>query len=118
MAHHYLFTEAQRDCERVNILRHSFLGITVSWFCRLPESAEVWRDHRMSFRKFRYQRTPHVTVLCIAVQQDYGITFPRDQIVKPDSANGCEAVLNRGPRLGPNDCGCGQTKDENCGGGQ
>jgi len=52
------------------------------------------------------------------MKQNYWIAFSSDQIVKPDSANGCEAVLNRGPRLGPNDYGCGQTKDENCGGSQ
>src|SRR6267142_3628122 len=97
MTHYCLFTDAQRDCERVNILRHRFLGVTVTRFCRLPESAEVWRDHRMSFRKFRYQRTPHVTVLCIAMKQNYRITLPGDQIMKPDSIDARETIIDSTP---------------------
>src|SRR5215210_6372452 len=102
MTHYNLFMKTQRDCERVNILRHRFLGVTVIRFCRSTESAEVWRDHRMSFRKFRYQRTPHVTVLCITMKQNYWIAFSSDQIVKPDSVHVREAILNHGSRLRSN----------------
>src|SRR5438874_4088814 len=97
MTHHNLFTKAQRNCESVNILRHRFLGVTVTRFCRLTESAEVWRDHRMSFRKFRYQRTPHVTVLRIAMKQNYWIAFSSDQIMKPDSVDARETIIDPTP---------------------
>ena|SRR5438093_9093169 len=102
----------------MNILGHRLLVVTRHRLGRLAKPAQVRRDYGMTLCQLSDQWPPHMTILGIAVQQNYWIAFSGDQIVKPDSANGCEAVLNRGPRLGPNDCGCGQTKDENCGGSQ
>src|SRR6266446_7485218 len=67
------------------------------WLGRLTKSTQFRRDHRVVLRQLSHQWPPHMTVLGIAVQQNYRVAFPGNQIVKLDSANGCEAVLNRGP---------------------
>ena len=62
---------------------------------RFAEAAQVGGDHRMCLRELGDERSPHVAGLCVAVQEQYGIAFPGDQIVQSGSVHLCEAAIDR-----------------------
>src|SRR6266404_9729042 len=78
----------------MNVLRHRLLIVAAIWFGRLTESAQIWRDNRSGLRQFNHQRPPHPTGFGVAVQENHRGTPPSDQIVKPDSVDVCETIID------------------------
>jgi hypothetical protein len=84
------------------VLGHRLFVVTRHRLGRLAEAPQIWRDHRVILCQLNHQWPPHVTVLSVAVQKNNWVALTSDQIVKSDGADGCEAMLNRRSRLGPN----------------
>src|SRR5207253_9649717 len=73
---------AKRLGQGMNILVHRLLVVTRHRLGRLAEAAQVRRDHCMTLCQLDHQWPPHVTVLSVAMQENYGIAFAGDQIVQ------------------------------------
>src|SRR6266446_10772040 len=64
------------------------------WLGRLTKSTQVRRDHRVVLCQLSHQWPPHMTVLGIAVQENYGIAFAGDQIVQSYSVYRREPIVD------------------------
>src|SRR5205823_1100227 len=78
----------------MNILGHRLLVVTRHRLGRLAEAAQVRRDHCMTLCQLRHQWPPHVTILGIAVQQNYWVAFSSDQIMKANSVDVTEPIFD------------------------
>src|SRR6266852_3092914 len=83
----------------MNILGHRLLVVARHRLGRLAEAAQVRRDHCMILCQLSHQWPPHMTVFSIAMQENYGIAFAGDQIMKPDSVDARETSIDPTPRL-------------------
>src|SRR6266849_7105266 len=97
----------------MNILSHRLLVVACHRLGRLAESAQVRRDHCVTLCQLNHQRPPHVTILGIAVQQNYWVALPSDQIVKSNSVDVSESIFD--PLLRMTRKASCQRKKENCG---
>jgi len=66
---------------------------------RLPEAAQIGRDHGMPVGKPGDQRQPHMAAFAKTVQQHNGVALPGYEIVQPDAADVSEFALRRLPRV-------------------
>src|SRR5438309_2544860 len=85
---------AKRLGQGMNILGHRLLVVTRHRLGRLAEAAQVRRDHCMTLCQLDHQWPPHVTVLSVAMQENYGIAFAGDQIVQSYSVYRREPIVD------------------------
>ena len=81
--------------QRVDVLRHRRLGVSIRRRGRLTEAAQVRRDHGMFVREFCDQRQPHMAGFGVAVQQHDGVALAGDQIMQLDAIDLGEFALRR-----------------------
>ena len=89
--------------QRMDILRHRLLGVSILGRRRLTEAAQIRRDHSVFVGKLCDQRPPHVAGFGEAMQQHDRIAFAGDEVMQPDAVDLGEFALcvsacaNEGP---------------------
>ncbi len=81
--------------ERVHVARHRRLRVTLVRCVRLPGTAQVSRDHRVTLGQLAHQRPPHVAGLAEAMQQQHRVALPHDEVMQPDAVRLCEFAFDR-----------------------
>src|SRR6185295_7599297 len=94
MTNHDFMLIAERLGQGMNILSHRLLVVTRRWLGRLAKSAQIRRNYCMTLCQLKHQRPPHVTILGIAVQEDYRVALSSGQIMKSNSVNVSEPIFD------------------------
>src|SRR5258705_5946650 len=112
MTAHDFMLIAERLGQGMNFLGHRLLVVTRHRLGRLAKPAQVRGDHCMTLCQLNHQRPPHVTILGIAVQQNYWVALSSDQIMKSNSVDVSKPIFD--PLLRMNRKTSSQRKDQNC----
>src|SRR5947207_7779376 len=84
----------------MDVLGHRFLVVPRFGLRRIAKAAQVGRHHEVALRQLLHERTPHVAVLRVAMEQDDRGSFSCNEIVQLHTISNRIALRDHRCRLG------------------